>query len=112
MFDPNTGIVTGTVFTPQAHVSVHWRYMVMLGAQLFLVTVFLLAIIIQTHRSRLLIMKDSAVATLWGLDRETHAALSSLGDFAMLRKQAAHIKVRLAPESNGVVSGLQISRRT
>jgi len=110
MFNHNSGTVSGTVLTPQAYVSVNWRYMIMLGAQLFLVTAFLLATIVQTHRSRLQIMKDSAMATLVGLDRQTHTALGGLGNFAVLREQAAKIKVRFAIGSNGAVSGLQMEQ--
>ena len=82
----------------------------MLEAQLFLITVFLLATIMQTYQSRLQIMKNLAMAMLVELDRQTHTALGSLGNFAVLRKQAAKIKVRFVFGSYGAVSGLQMEQ--
>ena len=94
--------VSGTVFTPQAFVRIHWAWMAMLAVQLLLTTMFLAATIAETYASRMQVIKSSSLATLCALDRTTRRRVGGLGDIDELTKGAKDTEVRLERDASGV----------
>lgn len=95
-------VVSGTVFTPQAFVNIHWEWMAMLGVQLLLAAIFLTLIIARTYVLRMQVIKNSSLATLCALDKNTRQQIGSFGDLDGLSKRARHIEVKLERDKDGV----------
>ncbi|KAH7117406.1 hypothetical protein EDB81DRAFT_916196 [Dactylonectria macrodidyma] len=105
-----TAVVTGTVFTPQAYVRIHWGWMAMLATQLLLTALFLAVTILTTHSAHLQVMKSSSLATVCGLDEASRKHLGGISDFETLNKRAKCLKISLERGGSGIPLWLGIKK--
>lgn len=97
-----SAIVHGSVFAPETLVRIHWGWMAMIAAQLFLTSIFLAATIHYSSSSHLQILKGSSLATMCALDKDTRQLLGDINDFDKLKERASTVKVRLERRSSGI----------
>ncbi|KAK0644005.1 hypothetical protein B0T16DRAFT_333678 [Cercophora newfieldiana] len=95
-------VVTGTVFTPQSFIKVHWAWVSMLAVQLLLTAVFLIFTVTKTYKLRMQVIKNSSLATLCALDETTRQQIGSFGDLDGITRKAKDLEVRLERDEKGV----------
>ena len=86
---------TGTAYTSQTFVRVHWGWVSMLGAQLVLTSAFLLAIMWESWRARIQILKSSTLATMCAMDSTGRDAVGGIVNGSDMEKRAKELGVRL-----------------
>lgn len=91
----------GTAFTLQTYARVRWGWTTLLAAQLFLTSLFLVAIVIETRLARVQILKGSTLATMCALDGTARGSIGGISDFKVLNDAAQKLGVKLERGSAG-----------
>ncbi|KAK3346472.1 hypothetical protein B0T25DRAFT_583661 [Lasiosphaeria hispida] len=91
----SSGAVLGEALSARAVVRVRWAWLALLAAQLLLAIVFLIGVIVTTHRDGVQVIKSSAIATLCVLEDGTKGRLGPVGDVKQLSSLAGDVRVKL-----------------
>ncbi|KAH8904299.1 hypothetical protein BR93DRAFT_984831 [Coniochaeta sp. PMI_546] len=91
----------GITFTLQTYARVRWGWTTLLAAQLFLTSLFLVAIVIETRLARVQILKGSTLATMCALDGTARDSIGGISDFKVLNDAAQKLGVKLERGSAG-----------
>ncbi|KAB5575307.1 hypothetical protein GE09DRAFT_1091628 [Coniochaeta sp. 2T2.1] len=109
--EPAPRVKLGTTYTPQTYVRIRWGWITLLAAQLFLTSLFLIAIVVETHVARVQVLKDSTLATMCALDGPTREQLGGLGDFKAVRERARVLDIGVERGGSGTVAWLTAGYR-
>ncbi len=104
-------VALGTVFTPQTYASVRWGWITLLAAQLFLTSLFLVAIVIESRLARVQILKGSTLATMCAPNGMARGSIGGIRDFKALNERAQVLGVNLERGSAGTAIWLASARR-
>ncbi|KAL1843056.1 hypothetical protein VTJ49DRAFT_3191 [Mycothermus thermophilus] len=86
-----SAVVTGTVFTPQSRVEIHWKWLAMLSTQLVLTGIFLAVTVAATRAERVQVLKGSSLAALCALDGDAREKLEGIDGLDGLGRRAKEI---------------------
>ena len=92
---------TGTAYTSQTFVRVHWGWVSMLGGQLVLTSAFLLAIMWESWRAKMQVLKSSTLATMCALDSTGRDAVGGISSPSGMERKAKELGVRLGRDPSG-----------
>src|SRR2546430_2066911 len=86
----------------------------LLAAQLFLISMFLVAIVVESRLARMQIFEGSTLATMCALDGTAKDSVGGISDFRTLKEKASRLRVRLERGSGGtalwLAPGLRLDR--
>ena len=85
----------GTAFISQSYVKIKWEWLIFLSVVEVLSIIFLAAIIIETKKEKMAILKSSSLASMCALSEESKNYIGAIKSRGEVLEKASGLEVRL-----------------